>query len=281
LSTPQRSPRPRISLSPLTVVLWICALIWLAPIVWMISLSLTPNEVLRRETVGLIPEQPTIENYETILSVSLFPKWLLNSAIVSIGATIGLVALCSLAGYGLARLSFRGRLVIFGVIVAGLMVPNHAVFIPRLVIFSALGMYNSYVGLILPRVALPLGVFLMMQFFRAIPKEIEEAATLDGAGPWTVFRRVILPLSRPALATLAIFSFVQTWNDFLWPLVSTNKPDMYTVTIGLASLQGNFAQSEGLGSLMTTAVLTSAPILLLFLFFQRYVVEAVRGTARF
>jgi multiple sugar transport system permease protein len=121
----------------------------------------------------------------------------------------------------------------------------------------------------------------MMQFFRAIPKEIEEAATLDGAGPWTVFRRVILPLSRPALATLAIFSFVQTWNDFLWPLVSTNKPDMYTVTIGLASLQGNFAQSEGLGSLMTTAVLTSAPILLLFLFFQRYVVEAVRGTARF
>lgn len=281
MSSAARSRGPRISISPLTVVLWTCALIWLVPIVWMISLSLTPNDVLRRETVGLIPEQPTFENYQTTFSVSLFPRWLLNSVIVAMGATIGTVALCALAGYGLARLSFRGRAVIFAVIIAGLMVPDHAVFIPRLVMFSEFGLHNSYLGLILPRLALPLGVFLMMQFFRAIPKDIEEAAALDGAGTWTVFRRVILPLSRPAMATLGIFAFVQTWNDFVWPLVSTNKPDMYTVTIGLASLQSTFAQSEGLGSLMTTAVLTSAPILLMFLFFQRFVVEAVRGTARF
>jgi len=228
-----------------------------------------------------VPVGATLDNFIRLFGVSLFPRWLLNSAIVSVGSTVGVVALCSLAGYALARMSFRGRSVMFAVIMAGLMIPDHAVFIPRHVLFSSLGLSNSYLGLSLPRLALPLGVFLMFQFFRAIPKEIEEAAALDGAGSWTTFRRVILPLSRPAMVTLGIFAFVQTWNDFLWPLVSTNKPEMYTVTIGLASLQADFAQTEGLGSLMATAVVTSVPILLVFLVFQRYLIEGVRGTARF
>jgi multiple sugar transport system permease protein len=206
---------------------------------------------------------------------------LLNSAIVAVVSTIGVVAVCALAGYALARLSFRGRSALFVLIMAGLMIPDHAVFIPRLVMFSEFGLANSYIGLALPRIALPLGVFLMFQFFRAIPKELEEAAALDGAGTWTIFLRIILPLSRPAMVTLGIFAFVQAWNDFLWPLVSTNRPEMYTVTIGLAGLQSNFAQTEGLGSLMATAVVTSIPILLVFLVFQRYLIEGVRGTARF
>jgi len=267
--------------SAITLILWLGAFIWIIPILWTLSMSLTPNETLRGEAIGLVPVGATLDNFIRLFGVSLFPRWLLNSAIVSVGSTVGVVALCSLAGYALARMSFRGRSVMFAVIMAGLMIPDHAVFIPRHVLFSSLGLSNSYLGLSLPRLALPLGVFLMFQFFRAIPKEIEEAAALDGAGSWTTFRRVILPLSRPAMVTLGIFAFVQAWNDFLWPLVSTNKPEMYTVTIGLASLQADFAQTEGLGSLMATAVVTSIPILLVFLVFQRYLIEGVRGTARF
>jgi multiple sugar transport system permease protein len=267
--------------SALTVILWLAAFVWVIPIAWTVSLSLTPNETLRAEAVGLVPKGATLDNFVSLFEVSLFPRWLLNSAIVSIGSTIGVVALCSLAGYALARMTFRSRRVLFALIMAGVMIPDHAVFIPRHVLFSDLGLSNSYLGLSLPRLALPLGVFLMFQFFRAIPRDIEEAAALDGAGSWTTFRRVILPLSRPAMVTLGIFSFIQAWNDFLWPLVSTNKPEMYTVTIGLATLQSDLAQTEGLGSLMATAVVTSIPILLVFLVFQRYLIEGVRGTARF
>lgn len=267
--------------SAISLILWLSAFVWIIPILWTLSLSLTPNETLKVEAVGLVPKGATLDNFISLFGVSLFPRWLLNSAIVSVGSTVGVVALCSLAGYALARMSFRGRSAIFALIMAGIMIPDHAVFIPRLVLFSDLGLSNSYLGLSLPRLAIPLGVFLMFQFFRAIPKEIEEAAALDGAGSWTKFRRIILPLSRPAMVTLGIFAFVQSWNDFLWPLVSTNKPEMYTVTIGLASLQADFAQTEGLGSLMATAVVTSIPILLVFLVFQRYLIEGVRGTARF
>jgi multiple sugar transport system permease protein len=161
------------------------------------------------------------------------------------------------------------------------MIPEQAVFIPLHQLIAGWDLHNTHLGLILPRLASPLGVFLMSQFFRAIPIEIEEAARLDGADRLTVFLRVMLPLSRPALTTLGIFTFVGTWNDFLWPLVSATRVEMYTITVGLAATQANFAQSEGLGSLMTSAVLASAPILLLFLFFQRYIVDAVRVNTRF
>jgi multiple sugar transport system permease protein len=136
-------------------------------------------------------------------------------------------------------------------------------------------MHNTHVALVMPRVAVPIGVFLMTQFFRAVPRELEEAAELDHASHFTIFWRIMLPLSLPALTTLGLFTFIYAWNDFLWPLVSATRADMFTVTVGLASIQGNFAFSEGLGSVMASAVFASLPIVVLFLIFQRFIVAGV------
>jgi multiple sugar transport system permease protein len=144
--------------------------------------------------------------------------------------------------------------------------------------FAEWDLHNTYSALILPRLAAPFGVFLMTQYFKAIPIDIEEAALLDNASRWKIFVRVILPLSIPAQATLGIFTFLAAWNDYLWPLISASKPEMYTLTLGLASTQSNFAQSEGIGYLMSQAVFAGLPIFVLYLFFQKYIVTAVAGT---
>lgn len=261
--------------------LGLLAFIWIIPIVWMISMSLMPNEILQVRVAGLIPTDFTLQNYATLLSVSAVPRWFMNSVIVSGGTTFGTLLLSSLAGYSLARIPFKGRTVMFVFILAGLMVPEQAVFIPLHTMFSGWDLHNTHIALMIPRLSVPLGVFIMTQFFRAIPKDIEEAARLDGANRLQIYLRIMLPLTRPALTTLGIFTFVLSWNDFLWPLVSATDQNMFTVTIGLASLQGNFAQSEGLGSLMTSAVVASLPMLVLFLVFQRYIVEAVQSGSRF
>ncbi len=263
------------------VVLGTFAFLWLVPIIWSISMSFTPNELLAREIGGLFPSVLTFENYGALLRVSDVPRWFLNSMIVSTGTTLGVLALSSLAGYSLSRIDFAGKSIVTVAILAGLMVPEQAVFIPLHTMFSAWDLHNTHIALMLPRMAIPLGTFIMMQFFKAIPRDIEEAAAIDGANRFTVYLRIMLPLTIPALTTLGIFTFVLSWNDFLWPLVSATRGEMFTVTIGLASLQGNFAQSEGLGSLMTSAVVASAPMLLLFLFFQRYIVQAVKTGTRF
>jgi len=158
-------------------------------------------------------------------------------------------------------------------------VPEQAIIIPLFKTFADFDLHNTYAALIMPRLAAPFGVFLMTQYFRAIPQEIEEAALLDNASRFKIFWRIILPLSVPAQATLGIYTFLAAWNDYLWPLISASKPEMYTLTIGLASTQTNFAQSEGLGYLMAQAVFAGLPVLILYLFFQRYIVTAVAGSA--
>jgi multiple sugar transport system permease protein len=163
-------------------------------------------------------------------------------------------------------------------VLAGLAVPEQAILIPLHHLFAGLHLHNTYPALILPRLAAPFGVYLMTQYFRAIPRELEEAALLDNASRLKIFLRIILPMSLPAQATLAIFSFLTAWNDYLWPLVSATRPDMYTLTVGLASTQSNFAQSEGIGFLMAQAVFAGLPIFVVYLFFQKYIVAAVSGT---
>lgn len=258
------------------VGLSLAAFIWLVPIIWMFSLSLTPNEILKTITTSLIPIKPTLQNYISVFQVGLTPRWFLNSIIVTVTTTIGTLVLCAMAGYAFARLEFKGKKVLFPFVLAGLMVPKEAMFIPLFLMFAEFKMHNTYPALILPRVAAPLGVFIMTQFLKAIPRDIEEAAELDGASRWTIFWRIMLPMSVPALTALGIFTFILTWNDYLWPLVSATEKEMFTITTGLASLQGNFAQATELGSLMARGVLASAPLLLLFLVFQR---QLIRGIA--
>src|SRR5690606_7292588 len=158
-------------------------------------------------------------------------------------------------------------------------IPKEAMFIPLFTMVADVEMHNTYAALILPRIAAPLGVFLMTQFFSQVPAEVEEAARIDGAGPWRTFFSVMLPLARPSMIALSIFTFVQTWNDYLWPLVSATNPEMFTITTGLASLQGNFAQATELGSLMARGLIGSLPLLLVFLLFQRHLIRGISMTS--
>ncbi len=248
---------------------------WAIPIIWMFSLSLTPNDILQRTTANLIPPQWTLENFTTALRVGDMPRWFLNSTIVTVLTTVLTLIICGMAGYAFARIDFRGKKIVYPFVLAGLMVPKEAMFIPLFLMFANFDLQNTYVALFLPRIAAPLGVFIMTQFFKAIPREIEEAAQIDGASRFTIFWRIMLPMSVPALTALAIFTFILTWNDYLWPLVIATQKEMFTLTTGLASLQGNFAQATELGSLMARGVIAIAPLLVLFLAFQRNLIRGI------
>ncbi|MEI9994366.1 MAG: carbohydrate ABC transporter permease [Rhizomicrobium sp.] len=259
--------------------LGLAALAMAAPLLWTLLLSLKANDALLRGTASAFAPPYTLENYADILGHSAVFFWLLNSTIVSLGVTAGVLCLSSLAGYGFARLRFPGRDIVFVLVLFGLAIPEQSVIIARHQMFGALGLHNSYGGLIFPGLAAPFGVFLMTQYFRAMPKELEEAAWLDGASRFKTFWRILLPQSLPAQATLGIFTFLSTWNDYWWPLISATNSRMYTLTVGVASSQMNFAQTNGLGFLMAQAVFASVPILIVYVIFQRYIVAGVRAAA--
>ena len=263
------------------VLLWalvaVLLVVWIAPVVWVVALSFKPNDELMRSTGNILSPPFTLRNYGDILSSSGVFGWMLNSAIVAVGQTVLTLLVASAAGYGFARTNFPGRNILFGLTLAAFAVPEQAIIVPLHTLFAFAGAHNSYAALILPRLAFPFGVLLMTQYFRAIAPEIEEAALLDNASRFTVFWRIMLPLSVPAQATLGIYTFLHAWNDYFWPLVSATKPEMYTLTVGLASMQTNFAQTEGLGFLMAQAVFAGLPVITLYLIFQRYVVNAAAG----
>ncbi|MBZ9816003.1 carbohydrate ABC transporter permease [Mesorhizobium sp. CA7] len=255
------------------------SLVMVAPVLWVIGLSLKENAELMANPNSVFQAPYTLKNYINTIGTSSVFVWVLNSIIVSGGLTLGTLILSSLAGYGFARLNFPGRNILFVIVLFGLAVPEQAVLVARHQIFSMLNFHNTYHGLILPGLSASFGVFLMTQYFKAIPKELDEAAMLDNAGRFRTFWKVLLPLTVPAQATLGIFTFLGAWNDYLWPLISATKKDMYTLTVGMASTQTNFAQSEGIGFLMAQAMFAGAPILIVYLFFQKYIVTAVSGAA--
>jgi len=265
--------------SATTAVLALASLAMAAPLLWTLLLSLKSNDDLLRSTQSAFTPPYTLQNYADILGHPAVFGWLLNSTIVALGVTMGVLVLSSLAGYAFARLRFPGRDVVFIIVLFGLAIPEQSVIIARHQMFSALDLHNTYGGLIYPGIAAPFGVFLMTQYFRAIPRELEEAAWLDGASRFRTFWRILLPLSLPAQATLGIFTFLSTWNDYWWPLISATDSDMYTLTIGLVSSQMNFAQTNGLGFLMAQAVFASVPILIVYVVFQRYIVAGVSRAA--
>jgi multiple sugar transport system permease protein len=182
-----------------------------------------------------------------------------------------------MAAYPLARMEFRGRNAIFALLVGSLMVPNAVLLVPQYVLTQRLGWLSTYQGMIVPEAAMTFafGVFLLRQFFLTIPRELEDAARIDGAGTWRVFTRIVLPLSQPVLAALGIFAFRSAWNDFLWPLIAVNKPDMFPLPVALALLRGAYA-SESYGPIMAGATLSALPLLLVFLVANRRIVEGVR-----
>jgi len=271
---------PRARLSPLALAgVTLGAAIMLAPLLWTILLSLKANSELMRDTASAFSGPYTLENYRAILVGSSVTHWLLNSLIVSLGTTAGVLVLCSLAGYGFARLDFPFRRSLFVFVLVGLAIPEQAVILPRHQLFAWLHLHNSYPGLILPGLVAPFGVFFMTQYFRALPVELDEAAMLDGASRFTLFWKVLLPLTRPAQATLGVFTFLGSWNDYWWPLISATRSARFTLTVGLASAQMNYAQTSGLGFLMAQAVFASLPILIVYIIFQKQIVAAMAGAA--
>ncbi|SED76987.1 carbohydrate ABC transporter permease [Ruania alba] len=257
------------------LLLVVAAITWLLPMIWMASMALTPNEVLQRSSTSLFPQSLTFENFLTVLRGSDMPRWFLNSAVVSIVTTVVTVVFCAMAGYAFARIPFPRRRIVFVIVLAGLMVPKEAMFVPLFLMISSLDWQNTYAALILPRLAAPLGVFLMTQFFSKVPPELEEAARIDGAGRWRTFFAVMLPLARPAMASLAIFTFVLTWNDYIWPLVASTRPEWFTITTGLASLQSNFASATNLGDLMARGLVGSLPLIVVFIVFQKQLIRGI------
>ena len=270
--------RERLSPVVLAAVL-VGAAIMVAPLVWTLLLSLKSNTELVGNSGAALSPPYTLENYQAILGSALTTRWLINSLIVSLGTTFGVLILCSLAGYGFARLDFPFRRTLFVIVLLGLAVPQQAVILPQHRLFADLGLHNSYPGLILPGLVGPFGVFFMTQYFRAIPKDLDEAAMLDGASRFTAFWKVLLPLTIPAQATLGVFTFLGSWNDYWWPLISATRSDMYTLTVGLASSQMNYAQTSGLGYLMAQAVFASIPIFIVYIVLQKQIVSAIAGTA--
>ena len=255
------------------------ALIMLAPLIWTVLLSLKDNAELVGNSGAALHAPYTLQNYAAIFGNSFTMRWLLNSAIVAIGTTAGVLILASLASYGFARLDFPFRRTLFVIVLLGLAVPSQAVILPQHQLFAWLHLHNSYPGLILPGLIAPFSVFFMTTYMRGIPRELDEAAMLDGASRWTIFWKVILPLTIPAQSTLAVFTFLGTWNDYWWPLISATRSDMYTLTVGLAAAQMNYAQTSGLGFLMAQAVFASIPIFIVYIVFQKQIVRAMAGTA--
>ena len=255
------------------------AALMLAPLIWTVLLSLKANADLVGHSEAALSPPYTLQNYVAIFGNSLTTRWLINSAIVALGQTAGVLILASLAGYGFSRLDFPFRRTLFIFVLLGLAIPSQAVILVQHQLFAWLHLHNSYPGLILPGLIAPFGVFFMTTYMRGIPSELDEAAMLDGASRWRIFWKVILPLTIPAQSTLAVFTFLGAWNDYWWPLISATRSDMYTLTVGLAAAQMNYAQTSGLGFLMAQAVFASIPIFIVYIIFQKQIVRAMAGTA--
>jgi len=254
------------------------ALIFLVPLFWMLSTSLKPKAQLFSAQIYWIPKTITLKNYTDLLSNQSTPvgRWFLNSLGVATAVTVLTLIVDSLAAYAYARMDFPGRKALFALLLATLFLPGMMFLIPNFLTIYRLGLLNNYLGVIIPGLAGVFGVFFLRQFFESIPKELEEAAVIDGANQFQTFYMVVLPLARPALATLGVITFLASWNDFLWPLLILQKSDMLTLPPGLRTLQG--AYTSEYGQMMAGAVIAAVPVLLLYILLQRFIVQSVATT---
>ncbi|MEW5988988.1 MAG: carbohydrate ABC transporter permease [Chloroflexota bacterium] len=256
-------------------LLFLLALSFFYPFLLAIGTSFKPLPEIAQNPVALFPKTFTLEGYEQMAGLNV-GRWMFNSAFVALAITVGNILFASMAGYALARIQFPGRTAVFLGILGTMMIPGIVLLIPMFIILKQLSLIDTYGGLILPKLATAFGVFLMKQFFESVPKEMEEAARIDGCNRWQMFFRVVLPLARPALVALVIFSFQGAWNDFMFPLIviSVNQ-DLYTLPLGLAILRGGLGENLQWNAILAGSLVTTLPMALIFLFFQRYFVEGI------
>lgn len=251
------------------------ALLFLAPMLWMATTSLKSTAEVSRAELNFIPGEVSTEGYQKILDAPQTPvgTWFLNSMLAATGQTLLVLVVATMAAYALARLSFPGKKILTGLVLATLFVPPISLLIPNYVIVSNLGWLDSLSAVIVPGAAGAFGVFFLRQFFMGLPIELEEAAMLDGAGRFKTFLTIIVPLSRPALATLALLTFLTNWNDFLWPLYVLFSPERLTIQPGLSTLQS--AYTTDYATILAGGAIASIPVLILFLISQRFVIEGI------
>jgi multiple sugar transport system permease protein len=269
----------RLGTMALTGGLLILAVLWMVPLFWILMTALKPEPEIIRLPVHFFPEEVTLANVQAALTTSRTANIAVafaNSTVVAIAETIMTLAIDSMAAYALARLTFRGRSIVFGVIVASIMVPPQITLIPLYMLFQQAGWLSSYQALILPGLSRAFGVFLLRQFFLGIPKELEDAARIDGAGIFTIFRQISLPLVQPAMASLAIFTFLRSWNEFTWPLIVISKNDMMTLPVALARFLSAYRVEYGV--VMSAAAFSAIPLIVVFFIFQRQIVQGIALT---
>ena len=262
-----------------TTLLVIGAIIVVAPLVWAGLSSFKTAAELAAQPPTLYPHDPTVDNYTTGLAALDFPHFLLNSVIVTASATALTLLINSMAAYALAKYNFRGRNLLFLITLSTIMIPLQVILLPVYQVVSSLGMTNTLLGMIIPPAATPTGVFLLRQYMLTLPDETLEAARIDGAGEFRVFWRIVLPLCRPALAVVAIFSVIWRWNDFLWPLIVAQDESVQTLPVAIARFAGE--QAIPFNQILAVSVVSIVPVLVLFLVLQRQIIAGlVRGAVR-
>jgi multiple sugar transport system permease protein len=268
-----RTRRDRLASVALHAALIIFGALSLIPLLWMVSASFMATGEASSFPPPLVPQSPTLQHYRDLFGRLALGRYAFNSAVVSVVTTLAALAINSAAGYSFAKLRFRGRDRTFRALTAGLAIPVQVAMLPLFLLIKSLGLVNNYGGVIIPGLASIFGIFLVRQYALAIPDDLLDAARIDGASEFRVFRSVVLPTIRPVLATLALWTFLATWNDFMWPLIVLSDDRKYTLPVALAGLVGEHAQDVEL--MMAGAVVTVLPVLTLFLFLQRYYVEGV------
>ena len=250
------------------------ALIWLVPLAWAVDTALKPNAETTK-TTWLI-DSPTLGSFRTLLSQGDVLNWYAASFITSALTALGTVVTGSLAAFALSRMRFRYRRVFFWFLLIGIMIPNQVLFVPQFRELSGVGLLNTYWAVILPQVPTAIAVFIFKQFFDGLPRDLDEAARIDGAGFFRTYRTIVMPLTRPVVSAVAIFTFVWSWNNLLWPLLVLTNPKLMTIPVGLATVQGTYGIRYA--DTMASAILGALPLVLVFLLFQRRIVEGIAGT---
>ena len=258
------------------LILGVATLIYIGPFLFSISISFNAEKNVFDWPIKLLPDQFTLDNYRNVWNELPFGKWLFNSVLVTTIQTVTNVFFAALAGFAFARLEFKGRKLIFGILISSLMIPGIILLVPKFIVLNEFRLINSYGGLILPGLVGVTNIFLMKQFFETIPKDLEQAALIDGCSYFRMFWQVFLPISKPALAAVAIYTFQGSWNEFLWPVIVTYTEDMYTLPLGMASLRNELLTDWPL--LMAGTILISLPTLAIFIIFQRYFVQGVASS---
>jgi multiple sugar transport system permease protein len=260
----------------LLVIALIMAVAWLIPLAWAVATSLKPEAETTSTPLEWIGSRITFEAYTKVWESGDLMRWMLNSAYISLMTTVLTVLTCAMAAYGFTRTDFRGRKLLYGLVLAGIMVPPQVLIAPLFTEMVQLGLVDTYWGVILPQVAVPAMVFILVKFFEGVPRELEEAAFVDGAGRWRVFWTIVMPLSRPVLAAVAIFTFISTWNNFLWPFLVTTDPNGMTLPVGLVNVQSSFGVRYA--QIMAALVIAGLPLLIVFMLFQRQIVRGIAHT---